>query len=112
MKKIFDDGIMEVTEYPEGWLFLRWLDNKHGRLQRKLLKDLFHVEQLILKRGLKGWFTSSEIAHRKFQMLLHKIGAQFMAKDPEYVYMNKWITRPEDKYVRIGSKRTPVTSIS
>jgi hypothetical protein len=112
MKVIFSDGIMEATEYPEGWLFLRWIDNKHGRLQKKLLKDLFHVEQLILKRGLKGWLTSSEVAHREFQMLLHKVGAQFMAKDPEYIYFNKWITRPEDIYVWKRTIRTPITILS
>ena len=95
---IFDDGIMEATEYPEGWLFFRWMDNKHGRLQKRLVKDLMAMETIILERGLKGWFTSSELAHTGFQMLLHRIGAKFMAKDLQYIYMNKWITRPEDKY--------------
>lgn len=112
MKKIFDDHIMEATEYPEGWLFFRWVSNKHGRLQKRLVKDLMLMEDVIIAKGLKGWFTSSELAHKDFQMILHRVGARFLAKDSEYVYMNKWLTRPEDKYVRIGSKRTPVTSIS
>lgn len=98
MNVIFTDGIMEATIYPEGWLFLRWLENKHGRLQRKLVKDLRKMEDYIFTNGLKGWFTSSEIAHTDFQMLLHKIGATFMAKDPEYIYFQKWISKESDKY--------------
>ena len=98
MQTIFSDGIMEVTEYPEGWLFLRWSDNKHGRLQKKLVQDLMFIEDLILKRGFKGWFTSSEIDHRDFQMILHKVGASFMAKDAAFVYLKKSIAKPEDLY--------------
>ncbi len=98
MIKIFDDGIMEATFYPEGWLFLRWLDNKVGYLQKNLVKDLMWAEDHILKNKLKGWFTSSELAHKDFQLILHKVGAVFMAKDPEYIYFQKWIHKPEDKY--------------
>lgn len=98
MKKIFDDKIMEATEYPEGWIFLRWLDNKVGRLSVKLVKDLMFMEDFILKYGYKGWFTSSEIAHHDFQMLLHKVGAKFMAKDTDFVYLCKWVQNESDKY--------------
>jgi hypothetical protein len=98
MKLLWNDSIMSATEYPNGWVFLRWEDNKHGRLQKRLVYNLIAAEDYILQHGLKGWFTSSELAHAQFQMLLYKVGARFMMKDTEYVYMNKWLLRPEDKY--------------
>lgn len=112
MKKIFDDGIMEATEYPEGWIFLRWLDNKVGHLSVKLVKDLMFMEDFILKFGYKGWFTSSEIAHHDFQMLLHKVGAQFMAKDTDFIFFSKWIQNEGDKYVWKRTVRAPTAAIS
>lgn len=108
MKKIFDDGIMEATEYPEGWLFLRWLDNKVGHLSVKLVKDLMFMENFILKCGYKGWFTSSENDHHEFQMLLHKVGAKFMAKDTDFVYLLKWIQNESDKYK--GANRVRISA--
>lgn len=112
MKQIFNDGVMEVTEYNEGWLYLRWVDNDHGCLRKKLVKDFIYIESYILKNHLKGWFTASERAHGDFQMLLHRIGAKFYLKDPEYIYFQKWISKPEDLYHvqkrSIGSRITTI----
>ena len=72
--KIFDDGILEATLYPNRWVFCRWVQNQHGRLQKRLIKDLFHVERLILKERLYGWFTDSELGHKDFHKLLVKFG--------------------------------------
>lgn len=113
MNVIFDDGTMEATLYDEGWLFLRWMNNKIGYIPKKLIKDFIWAENYIVKNGLKGWFTSSELDHREFQMLLHKVGAQFMAKDAAFVYLKKWIEKAEDiHHVRKPPRRTPVTTIS
>jgi len=113
MKQIFNDGVMEVTEYPEGWVFLRWIDNEKGFLQKRLVKDLVYIEKYILDNHLKGWFTSSELDHRDFQMILHRVGGKVMAKDPSYVYFHKWISKPEDLHnVRKRSSSTNITSIS
>ena len=103
---------MEATQYPEGWVFLRWIDNKRGYLQKKLVKDLLHMERYILENGLKGWFTSSEQDHKDFQMILHKVGAKYMAKDPEFIYFSKWIQNEGDKYVRKCAKRPTIASVS
>lgn len=105
MRIIFTDGIMEATQYPDGWIFLRWLDNKRGYLQKKLLQDLVKMESYIFDNKLKGWFTSSEKDHTDFQMLLHRIGAKFMMKDAAFVYFNKWIQKEGDKYVRKSPRR-------
>lgn len=76
MKKIFDDGILEATLYPESrWVFVRWIQNKHGRLQKKLVHDLNGIEQMILNKGWSGWFTDSELSHTDFHKLLIKFGA-------------------------------------
>jgi hypothetical protein len=112
MKTIFNDGVMEGTLYPEGWLFLRWLQNKHGKLQRQLVRDLREAELFILTNKLKGWFTSSELKHYEFQILLHRVGARFMAKDQKYIYMNKWIQSEGDIYVRKCAQRPHVTTVS
>ena len=110
--KLFNNGTIEATLYPEGWVFLRWVNNKHGRLQKKLVKDLKMIEAYILTFKLKGWFTSSEIAHKDFQMLLHKVGAKFMNKDTDFIYFQKWIQNEGDLYVRKSSGRTTVAPIS
>ena len=52
--KIFDDGILEATLYPNKWVFCRWVQNKHGRLQKKLIKDLNLIEEFIFKSKLVG----------------------------------------------------------
>lgn len=99
METLWNDGIMEVTVYPEGWLFLRWMKNHYGHLQRKLLLDFMQAERYVLTNGLNGWFTSSELPHREFQRLLYRIGARFMMKDKDFVYMNKWILKDSDLYI-------------
>lgn len=73
--KIFDDGILEATLYPNKWVFCRWIQNRHGRLQKKLIKDLNLIEIFIFKSKLIGWFTDSELVHTDFHKLLTKFGA-------------------------------------
>ena len=72
--KIFDDGILEATLYPNRWVFCRWIDNKHGRLQKRLIRDLNAIEKYILDSQLYGWFTDSELSHNEFHKLLVKFG--------------------------------------
>ena len=74
MTKIFDDGILEATLYPNRWVFCRWVDNKHGRLQKRLIRDLNNIERFILAGKLTGWFTDSELGHKSFHSLLIKFG--------------------------------------
>ena len=105
MTTLFNDGVMEATIYPEGWIFVRWIQNMHGRLQKKLVKDLMQVEQYILINHLKGWFTSSETDHHEFQSFIKRVGATFMAKDPTYIYFKKWLLKPEDKYKGVSHVR-------
>lgn len=73
--KIFDDGTLEATLYPNKWVFVRWAQNTHGRLQKKLIKDLNLIETMILKSKFYGWFTDSELNHTNFHKLLIKFGA-------------------------------------
>lgn len=73
MIKVFDDGILEATLYPSGWVFCRWL-NQHGRLGKTLIKDLNDIERYIFAKKLRGWFTDSELAHKDFHKLLVKFG--------------------------------------
>lgn len=76
MTKIFDDGILEATLYPKhGWVYVRWIQNQHGRLQKELIKDMNSIERYILKSKLAGWFTDSELEHEGFHRLLIKFGA-------------------------------------
>ncbi len=72
---IFNDGILEATLYPSGWIYCRWVQNQHGRLQKTLIRDLFHMEQSIWRAGYHGWFTDSELIHKDFHRLLVKFGA-------------------------------------
>jgi hypothetical protein len=74
MTTIFNDGILEATLFDNKWVFCRWVDNKHGRLQKKLIKDLNHIEQFILAGKFNGWFTDSELVHTAFHKLLVKFG--------------------------------------
>jgi len=74
MTKIFDDGVLEATLYPNKWVFCRWVQNGHGRLQKKLIKDLNMMEDFIFRTKLIGWFTDSELCHKNFHHLLVKFG--------------------------------------
>jgi len=74
MKEIFNDGVLEATFYPSRWIFCRWVNNKHGRLQKSLIRDLNMIEKLIFDEKYHGWFTDSEITHEEFHKLLIKFG--------------------------------------
>lgn len=112
MQQIFNDGVMEATQYKEGWVYLRWINNDKGILPKTLVKDLRFVEEYILTYKLKGWFTDSHLEHKDFQMILHRVGAKFMAKDSAFVHFYKWIQKPEDKYVRRCASRPCITAVS
>jgi hypothetical protein len=89
MQKIYDDGILEATLYPDRWVFCRWIDNKHGRLQKRLIRDLKMIEQVILRDKLMGWFTLSELCHKEFHKLLTKFGCEAAQVDGPYQYFIK-----------------------
>ena len=102
MKKIFDDGILEATLYPNRWVFCRWLQNQHGRLQKKLIKDLNVIERAILGWKLQGWFTRSEPFHYDFHKLLIKFGSMPREIDNEgYKVFIKPILKEGDLHVRL-----------
>jgi len=103
MTKIFDDGILEATLYPSKWVFVRWIQNKHGRLQKKLIKDLNAMERHIFKEKLFGWFTDSEIGHREFHKLLIKFGAVPGDMFGRYRRFLKPILKEGDLHVRLRS---------
>jgi hypothetical protein len=98
--KIFDDGVLEATLHPNKWVFVRWVQNKHGRLQKKLIKDLNNIEKIIFGLKLAGWFTSSELGHSDFHKLLIKFGALPREVDGEYQYFWKPILKEGDLHVR------------
>lgn len=100
MTKIFDDGILEATVYPNRWVFCRWLDNQHGRLQKRLIKDLNHIEQFILAGKLNGWFTDSELIHTAFHKLLVKFGCLPREVIGQYQRFIKPILKEGDLHVR------------
>jgi hypothetical protein len=75
METIFNDGILEAKLMPSRWVFCRWVDNKHGRLQKQLIRDLNNIERKILDSKFHGWFTDSELNHTDFHKLLIKFGA-------------------------------------
>lgn len=89
MKKIFDDGILEATVYPNRWVFCRWLQNSRGKLQKKLIQDIRLIEKLISLNHWQGWFTLSELAHKEFQRLLVKFGCEAAQIDGSYQYFIK-----------------------
>lgn len=100
MTKIFDDGILEATLYPSKWVFVRWIENKRGKLQKTLIKDLNFIEQLIFKSKLSGWFTDSELTHREFHKLLLKFGCLPREIIGEYQRFIKPILKEGDLHVR------------
>jgi len=112
MTKIFDDGILEATLYKNGWVFCRWLDNQHGRLQKRLIRDLNRVERNILRLGLHGWFTDSELEHTEFHKLLTKFGAMPREVIGKHLRFLKPILKEGDIHVWFRAKRTPVTAVS
>ena len=104
MMKIFDDGILEAVLYEDrAWVFCRWLQNKHGRLQKQLIKDLNHIENVIWKERWRGWFTLSECGHKEFHRLLEKFGARAREIEGEFQYFIKPILKEGDLHVRISA---------
>lgn len=100
MKTIFNDGILEATLLPNQWVFVRWVQNKHGRLQKKLIKDLNAIEKLCLGLKLPGWMTSSELSHTDFHKLLEKFGARAREIEGNFQYFVKPIINKGDLHVR------------
>lgn len=96
MRKIFNDGFLEAVLYPSNWVFVRWIQNKHGRLQKTLIKDLNMVERNILRLKLHGWFTDSELEHEDFHKLLIKFGALPREIIGKYQRFLKPILKAED----------------
>lgn len=100
MIKIFDDGILEATLFPSKWVFVRWIQNKRGKLQKKLIRDLNMIERLILDSKFSGWFTDSELGHTDFHKLLIKFGAIPREVIGEYQRFLKPILKEGDLHVR------------
>ena len=100
MKKIFDDGILEATLYKSQWVFVRWL-NQHGRLPKKLIKDLNDIERFIYARKLRGWFTDSELIHKDFHRLLAKFGAMPREIIDGYLRFFKPISKVGDLHQKV-----------
>lgn len=101
MKKIFDDGILEATLYPNRWVFCRWVQNQHGRLQKELIQDLNMIENYIYGLHLQGWFTDSELIHKDFHRLLIKFGCLPREIIGEYQRFLKPILKAEDLHRRM-----------
>ena len=99
--KIFDDGILEATFYPSKWVYCRWVQNKHGRLQKKLIKDLNLIERAILSERWSGWFTDSELNHSEFHRLLVKFGCLPREVIGNYQRFLKPILKEGDLHVRL-----------
>ncbi len=97
---IFNDGILEATLYPSKWVFVRWIQNKHGRLQKKLIHDLNKMERFIFENKLCGWFTDSEVGHKDFHKLLTRFGAMPREVIGDYQRFLKPILKEGDLHVR------------
>jgi hypothetical protein len=100
--EIFNDGILEATLYPSKWVFCRWVDNKHGRLQKRLIKDLNDIERYIYSKKLHGWFTDSEINHSNFHKLLIKFGCLPREVIGQYQRFMKPIRNVGDLHQKVG----------
>lgn len=100
--EIFNDGVLEATLTPGKWVYCRWVQNKHGRLQKKLIKDLNDIERYIYKTGLSGWFTDSELNHSNFHKLLIKFGCLAREIEGEYQRFLKPIRNVNDLHQKVG----------
>src|SRR5882724_7175703 len=113
MTTIFDDGTLEAIRYENGWVFVRWVQNTYGRLQKRLIKDLNFIERIILEDHLYGWFTTSEINHKEFHKLLQKFGAKPDRVENGFQYFLKRIANEGDLHVRAKTtKRASTATIS
>ena len=104
MTLIFNDGTLEATLFPDNWVYCRWIQNQHGRLQKKLIKDMNVIEATILKSRFFGWFTDSELGHSEFHKLLTKFGAMPREVVGEYLRFVKPIHKEGDLHVRTHSR--------
>jgi len=98
---MFNDGILEATLYSNKWVFCRWVQNQHGKLQKKLIKDLNMIEKIILDSKLSGWYTRSEEGHTAFHRLLEKFGCLPREVDHGFKWFVKPIIKEGDLHVRI-----------
>lgn len=96
----FSDGFLEATLYQNSWIYCRWIQNQHGRLQKTLIKDLYHIEKVILRSKLRGWFTDSQLIHRDFHKLLIRFGAMPREVIGEFQRFVKPIMKEGDLHVR------------
>lgn len=112
MRKIFDDGILEAILYPNRWVFVRWMQNAHGRLQKRLVMDLSLIERMILANRWTGWFTDSELTHDNFHKLLTKFGAMPREVIGDYQRFLKPILKEGDIHVCKRTIRAPTAAIS
>lgn len=104
MTKIYDDGVLEADLYDDGWVFVRWIQNMRGRLQKSLVRQMLKMEQIILGMRARGWFTRSEADHADFHKLLEKFGAKRGDRDEDgYIVFYKPITKEGDFHVRLRS---------
>jgi hypothetical protein len=108
MKTIFNDGILEAKLMPSQWVFCRWVDNKHGRLQKRLIKDLNDIERFIYAKKLRGWFAESEINHSNFHKLLIKFGCLPREVIGEYLRFMKPIRNVGDLHQKVGGEHVRV----
>ena len=107
---IFNDGILEATLYPSKWVFCRWVDNKHGRLQKRLIKDLNDIERYIFSKKLHGWFTDSELGHKDFHRLLVKFGCLPREIIGDYIRFLKPIIKVEDLHQKVGGTNVRIAA--
>ena len=101
MTTIFNDGVLEAVLYPNNWVFVRWIQNERGRLQKSLIRDLARLETAILRMNLCGWFTWSELHHEQFHKLLQKFGAVPTEIKDGLLYFVKPIASEGDLHVRL-----------
>ena len=101
MTKIFDDGHLEATLYPNGWVFCRWI-NQNGRLNKTLIKDLNDIERYIFAKKFHGWFTDSELIHKDFHRLLIKFGCLPREIVGDYLRFTKPIRNVGDLHQKVG----------
>lgn len=88
-KEVFNDGVLKADLLPDGLVWLRWLTNSRGYLQKTVVKDLFAVERMIVQNGWKAWGMSSEVENTTMHKILEKVGGVRVDKDDRYVYFKK-----------------------
>lgn len=93
-KEIFNDGVLQAFTIGRGFVGLVWLTNQKGRLSKQAVKDLRHIEKVIMRDpGLRGWIYGSEKDHTEFHRLTEKIGARRACEDNKFVWFLKELKR-------------------